>query len=398
MGKHFVIIDEHIVNKSGHYYTYNKSCIQIFEQLGYTTHLYGQQALLPQIVSELKATPHFAIKSKPWYRSIPILGAIIYRIGFWQNMQRQITDVLNKHNASNAVYFFPNVYWYNILPIVKAISNTSNPCVLLLRNPLSEFLQEPQAFAPIITKLMKYAFGKVMLNKNVKFATDSEVIAQEYLQWHPQSSIAVLPIPHVPHEPIVPLNASSAVNIYAPGVMRLEKGAQFIAQGLHTFAQQYPQWHSSVTIQAQFFGDKEYNEMQAVQQQLQQLPFTVQILGSLDTETYKNTFAHAHILLIPYDPNCGYRARTSGILAESIASGKVFVTSQHTWMSLQANKYNIGACVPYNDAKAFADGLHQLLINFEQEQQKVLNVVPHWLAFHSHQGFAKVFMGVLDRQ
>jgi hypothetical protein len=395
--KKIVIIDEHIKTKSGHYYTYNKSTFQAFIPNGFNYALYGNAALLYEIGEELNGVNHFNFNTSKWYRKIPILGALLYRAYFWRTLGKQLKAVLAKE-GNTGLLFFPNVYWYNILPYTNNLFSIQQPTTLLLRNSINEFNQEPKLFRSIIKKLVHSQLKKLASNKFINIVSDSEVISNEYNGLNLGSTCTTLPIPHVQAGNVSNASKNSLINLYVPGAMRLEKGTSFINKSLKIFCNKYPSQAKNIQLTTQFFGDTEKEELDSLKLQLSSLPINNEFLGSLSSEAYTAAFNKADIILIVYNPACGYSYRTSGILAEAIAAEKPFITSNNTWMSLQAKKYNIGKMVDYNNYENFADELFNLITNIETEKNKVSLGKNEWLNFHSKQNFYSTYINNITKE
>jgi hypothetical protein len=389
--KKLVIIDEYIKNKSGHYYSYNKSTFEAFTKHNYTCKLYGNTQLLDDIATELNGIKYFSFTTMPWYRKIPILGAILYRIYLWNSVRKQIEDALSEELEPNTQIFFPNLFWYNALPYAGALKKVQQPTTVLLRLSINEFFQEPPLFRPLIKKLVHAQMRKLARNKFVYVVSDSEVISAEFNKLNLGKTCTTLPIPHVEDAAVEVHKKDDYFNLYLPGVMRLEKGAEFVLKALKCFCEKYSDVAPNIKLTTQFFGDGEKAQLDVIKSQLLQLPIKNEILGSLSTTEYKATFQKADCVLIVYNPDCGYRFRTSGILAEAIAAEKPFITCTDSWMSLQANKFGIGQAVEYDNDSQLASTILQLMNTLETEANKVAQGKKAWLAFHSKQNFYEVF-------
>ena len=94
--KNIIIIDEQFEKIEGHFYEYDKSVMELLEHHGCKTVIYGHHNMLQAFQEELGAVPWFTINPKSKIRKIPVLGAVIYRAGFWKKYKKEIyISILN---------------------------------------------------------------------------------------------------------------------------------------------------------------------------------------------------------------------------------------------------------------------------------------------------------------
>src|SRR4051812_3887587 len=118
--KTLVIIDEQFEKIDGHPYEYNKSVSQIFRQKGFDVKIFAHKNLSEALQQELNAGAYFSFKNNTVIRKIPVLGNFIYRYTFWKKYVKELKALFDELRPDDHyLFFFPNVYWYNILPISK---------------------------------------------------------------------------------------------------------------------------------------------------------------------------------------------------------------------------------------------------------------------------------------
>lgn len=378
-----VIIDEVLERFTGHPYAYDKAVQEIFEHRNWSVPVYGHASMLPEIANELKAHPHFNINTQSSIRKIPVLGAILYRWGFWKDYQQYLEQILIQHPTG--VLFFPNVYWYNILPIARVLASTQRRAALLYRTSIYDTIGLPKSAISITQWLIAHSVKLLTANAHVHYCTDSEVIANEWENKY-KHKMAVLPIPHLTiNRKPEGLGYTDKITLYLPGGMRLEKGAAMLTEAMELLAKSQPELLSRVILVTQFPAKDE--QLAPFKNRLEQLPINNQFLSHLSTEEYNYRLATADVILIPYQVGEGYRARTSGILAEAIASAKPFITTDGTWMSLQARKYDTGLVIADGQPQQLADAIVQLVNNYSHYEAKAATACDAWMNAQSEDVF-----------
>jgi glycosyltransferase involved in cell wall biosynthesis len=392
--KTLVIIDEDFRTFEGHPYDYNKSVQRMFEKEGFRVIIYGHQEMLPDFVTELGARPMFSFNRKSSIRKVPFVGSILYRLSFWRMYRRQLKRLIGEVSSNHFDYylFFSNVYWYNILPIARGLRNVKRPAAILYRTSIFDALGQPGFLQPSIVSMVKGAVRLMSKNKNIHYTTDSDVIKEE---WEREFNLPmdVLPFPHLArHGNVDKTRAKGIVRLYLPGGMRLEKGAALLTEALELLVQQYPDVAGNVEMVAQFSGKDEL--LNSFRDRIAALPIKKDLLAYLTTEEYNEQLARADVILLPYIASEGYRARTSGILAEAIASAKPFITTENTWMSNQAEKYNTGIIVKERPAD-LAAAINQIVKDYSIYAEKAVSALGKWEKNQSEEAFINILKKAL---
>lgn len=166
------------------------------------------------------------------------------------------------------------------------------------------------------------------------FYTDSIQLTQQYEKLGVKFD--TLPIPHTISKP--ELNkSSSSINVTYLGDARTEKGYHHLPHIIQDLWDDYVQPKKiSFTIQSYFNLTESEPKTIVAFHQLQNFPSdkVKLILSPLDQEKYQNLLIGSDIVLLPYD-QVNYYARTSGILAESLGCGIPVVVPAGTWMARQ---------------------------------------------------------------
>jgi len=396
--KKLIIIDEYFVDMVGHYYEYNKSVQEIFAAHNIESVIYANSRLDPKIQKELGAIPFFDGLPKNKLNKIPVLGQLINRARFWRSLYKKFIELYKKESDSETVFFFTTVVWYNVLAVALAAARSKRKSILLYRLSVTEHPGLPPSLWKMGDRLYKYTFKKLSHNKNIRFVTDSDVIAAECNEkFH--CDMRALPIPHIKDdnkntstETIDPL---TTYNVYAPGAIREEKGIEFITSAFEYLAQVKHPVLEQITLITQYNESADKVRNAEIRARLEKVPVKNIFLGNLTTEAYNQQLNGAHIVLIPYSIAHGYKARTSGIMSETIAACKPFITTKDSWMSIQSEKYDTGLSITYNSNEEFAAALVELTSNYDVYKQKALKAKAGWLAYHSPQNFYKLLAGVI---
>lgn len=389
-----IIIDEFIENKVGHYYEYDKTVIESLQLKNIECKLYVKDTISDDIKEELKAIPFFTYNPNSWLRNIKVIGAFLYRFKTWNSISKQIQAIILKEFevGKDISFFIPNIFWYNVLPYALAFSKQKVPVSLLYRTSVLEAIDISQTFKPLIIKLYNYSFKLFSKNSQLRFVTDSEVIATQFTEKY-KSPMTVLPIPHVfeMDDLYVEKTNLDKFKLYLPGGARIEKGVECITEAIEKIKIIHPEILDKIVVVMQFFGDKEKVELDILKERIINTGCETLFLGKLSSEEYKMHYGLAEIILIPYLNSRGYKARTSGVLAEAIAACKPFITSKDSWMDCQVKNYQTGVSVTDTNSNELAEGIIEIISNYSLYKSNAINAKNAWLKFHSKENFYKIY-------
>ena len=109
--------------------------------------------------------------------------------------------------------------------------------------------------------------------------------------------------------------------------------------------------------------------------------------GELDRDTYFDRLDASDIALMPYDPSY-YSGRTSGVLTEALAFGKVCVVPKETWMARQLEDgHGTGGAFREFKPDAIARTLLRVTERFDPMSARAATLIEPWRALHSTDGF-----------
>ncbi|WP_118974883.1 glycosyltransferase [Taibaiella koreensis] len=387
-----IIIDEYLVDKGGHHYEYNRAVQELLQQHGIETEIYGNIKLEPHVARELNAKPYFKGLPANFLNRIPLVGRLWNRATFSRTMYRKLVALYRAEIHTDAVFFYTTTVWYNVLPVALAASRSKQQSLLLFRYPISELVGMPAFLNKWGLRLYDFAFGKLIKSGKAIFFTDSNVIADECNHRY-HCNMSVLPIPHV-KEPIVShtvekMPPGNRFRLYAPGPVRVEKGIGLILDAAAKMSRERHPLLDQITLVIQAnAGDQDLNT--AVETRLKESHISYELLGNMSSEAYAQQLSQADIILIPYLVSHGYRARTSGVLSETIAACKPFITSKGSWMNAQSAAYHTGISIPDNDPNALIQALETITENYSTFRSEAEQAKLAWLAFHSTNNFYKI--------
>lgn len=391
--KKLVILDEYLDSKVGHYYEYDKTVIQSLALKGVSSALYAKSTVDKDIQEELSCIPWFHHNPGMWIRKIKVLGALMYRFSSWHKTADQIRGVVRKEARDGMELFFvPNILWYNIIPYALAFGNTSHHVKLLFRTSVNDVIDVGFPFKQLIPSIYTFCIARLRRNPNVSFVTDSEVIAEEFTRKF-NHRMEVLPIPHVFEVGNTSgRNIRAPFRLYLPGAARIEKGIVLITKALELLDKKNPPFMKRIQLCIQIFGDKEKEELESCAKVLRSLSCEVLFYGKLSSEEYKEQFSRADVILIPYLNDKGYKARTSGVLAEAISTAKPFITAKDSWMDTQVKRYCTGYAIQDSSVEELAVAIEHVIDSYASYKTKAEQAKDLWLSFHSKERYAEVFL------
>lgn len=399
--KRLVVIDEYFARMTGHYYEYNKSVQQIFAARGVDVKIYANRSLDRKIADELGAEPSLPGLQRNSLNKIPVLGSLINRLLFWRRLYRSLIALYRAEAAPDTVFFFTTVVWFNVLPVVLAALRSGRTSVLLYRLSVTEHPHPglPAALNSMGDWLYRYTFRKAAGHSHIRFCTDSDVIADECNRLF-HCGMITLPIPHIQATelPVQSPKSGAKLTVHAPGAIRTEKGIDFIAAAFAHMAATGNPVLQRIRLVTQYSASGDTHLNQRIQHSLRAVPVEQEMLGDLSTQAYNDQLLADDIVLIPYSIEHGYRARTSGIMSETIAACKPFITTAGSWMSLQGEKYNTGMAIPYGDVEAFAQALSEVVDHYQAYATRAIAARSGWLAYHSKENFYHLFMSMVDKK
>jgi hypothetical protein len=192
----------------------------------------------------------------------------------------------------------------------------------------------------------------------IRLYADTEDLASQYDALVPGLGVAVLPIPHcLPSgraaEHFTTLGPRRVVYL---GDARGEKGFHLLPKLVDAVAGRlFPDQRARFVVQcnASVAGDEP--ELAQARRRLAAYPTNqVELItDQLDLSQFHNLICSSDIVLLPYDRRA-YARRSSGILVQALAAGRVVVVPAGTWMARQADP---AAAVLFEDEAGLADAV-----------------------------------------
>ncbi|MFA6502208.1 MAG: glycosyltransferase [Parachlamydiales bacterium] len=200
-------------------------------------------------------------------------------------------------------------------------------------------------------KLIHYFFEKILDKKNVKYLTDSDLIAKLNGEYYIRK-FNVFPIPHT-NNFVIPSNDSrkkteleKKLFWWPGGLIRKEKGLDVIQK----IAKLLKQQDNINIVLAEAAHEFVRNEN------------FVYIPTYLTREGYLEWMGKSDLILLPYVGE-SYQYKTSGIFVESICFGNIPVVSDNTWMAHELKKFNLDELVLNWEDNSIIEKLRTITLN-----------------------------------
>ena len=362
----FILIDNSIVDSSGHHYQYAAHCLAAAKELGYE--------------------PILAINKKNNMTKMPWKIFGIFTSTFWmydkyEPVIMKLYHKLEKVNNKILNFIILDIFGYFLIKkllnktkivefakdtqeLLKQIDLTEGDMIFLPTSGLVEMfgILECAKMNPSCKKtswhflfrrninmgspdtdssylklhLMRKVF-QIFIKKltfQAYFYTDSIQLTQQYeklgVKFH------TLPIPHTISKPKLK-KSSTTINVTYLGDARTEKGYNYLPHVVQDLWHDYVKSEKiSFTIQSYFNINQEESRTIVAFHELQNFPpdKVRLILNPLDQDKYQNLLTDSDIMLLPYD-KVNYYARSSGILTESLGCGIPVIVPAGTWLARQ---------------------------------------------------------------
>jgi glycosyltransferase involved in cell wall biosynthesis len=301
----------------------------------------------------------------------------------------ELVEALDKYKFGAGDVIFAHMITAAALPLwalfASRISHKKNGSeLILLFRYTCNWMSPNHIRCKIYFRLLERAFSK----GGIRGATDSALLAAEYSK-HLILPLVVYPIPHIQLSSIIPLMKpdNSPLKCVSLGNARAEKGIIEIIEAIRI-------------INKDGFGNKFHFDLQVndpdefcgeeIKKFINESPANVNFHGSaLSPQQYEKLLNDADVVLAPYW-NDIYFSRTSGIMLEALAIGKIIVSTKDTWMEKELIKFD-AACeiIPNRDHRALANALLKIIECFEQYLPKTVMAAKKAREFHNSHVMAK---------
>lgn len=192
----------------------------------------------------------------------------------------------------------------------------------------------------------------------LRLYADTEDLAEQYAALVPGLHVAAIPIPHC----LPSTHADGSAR--APGPLRIvylgdardEKGFHLLPDVVDGLAGRFfPERRARFILQGNISVAGDSPVLSAARERLAAYPRdrVELITEQLDVAAFHDLVRSADIMLLPYDAHA-YERRSSGILMQALAAGRVVVVPAHTWLARQVDP---AASVRFGGTTSLADAV-----------------------------------------
>lgn len=233
-----------------------------------------------------------------------------------------------------------------------------------LRGSLSRLAESPSAMAAL------------------RLYADTAALAQQYEILAPGVRFDVMPIPHCLPAREVGHRREGPLRIVYLGDARDEKGFQFIPEVVEVVGRRFfADARVRFVLQANIGAAGDSSLLVAARDRLAAYP-TAQvelISDQLSISAFHDLLWSADIVLLPYDREA-YRRRSSGILIQALAAGRVVVVPAGTWMATQIDPE---AGVTFDGPADLGNVLVTAVDRWPELSRRAQERAPIWCAEHN---------------
>lgn len=180
----------------------------------------------------------------------------------------------------------------------------------------------------------------------------------------------------------------SGVAIGYVGALREEKGARLLPQVVERVLRETA--IDSFVLQVTT-PDQEFQPLHDLRDLSRSCARIELIERQLSDEEYLDLIGRLDVLVLPYSATF-YKAGSSGILMEGMASGKVIVGPDRGYLALQGRGYGGYVGVDTSSANAVVEGLLTAVRNFGSLKESAENSAQHFEAIHSPVALAEFIL------
>lgn len=178
--------------------------------------------------------------------------------------------------------------------------------------------------------LARAAVGELMSTGRTRLAANSKLLA-DHISRELEQPCALLPFPVRWPDVNLSIVPDPGIVFGFFGALRTDKGASIIATAIPKFVQRYPDTRFLVHAPRSEFDLSAISALEAIQQV--EMIYT----NFARKDDYFKQFARASCILLPYDP-IEYAYRTSGILIEALGLNRLIITTQNSWLCMEAQQ------------------------------------------------------------
>lgn len=400
------LVDNNLQNTVGHHFGYAVSLREQCLAHGCDFVAYVSASAEQRVLSNLQAQPSFTLGIHDCVPGNPFpedwgplnmmhdlsQGALLFKA--------ELEAALIRGAATRDTVFIPNAMPHQVLGLALLLKQRplyqEVKFVLMFRyaldypvGPISHRAAQPHhsridAFAIAFSSL-----NKVSKQLQVRYCTDSEALARDYLRLT-QRPLEVFPIPHtVPSidrsacSAMVPPKQRGRIRVVFLGDAREEKGFELLAGLVEVVLQAHGLDAVEFVLQA-FLSSDVHRAMRPSIERLERLQGErVRIIAKpLEEPDYFALLESCDVVLLPYDA-VTYRSRTSGPFVEALSNGRPVVVPQGTWMSEQLGNSGAGVVFSSGNLESLGVALVQAVHQLPQLQEAACAMSETYRAFHN---------------
>jgi glycosyltransferase involved in cell wall biosynthesis len=177
--------------------------------------------------------------------------------------------------------------------------------------------------------------------RTLRLYADTDDLARQYGELVPGLTVGIVPIPHClpSREATATIRKPGPLRIVYLGDARDEKGFHLLADVVDTLAKRlFPSGRGRFVFQANVSVAGDSMAQASARRRLAAYsPSEVELITEeLPISTFHDLLNDADIVVLPYD-SASYARRSSGILAQALAAGRVVIVPAGTWMARQVH-------------------------------------------------------------
>ncbi len=395
------IIDSALLDKRGHHYEYVRSVYDEWVHRGLPATVYCHREAEADIVRYFGAKGIFSRSLHARCTPVPGLGKMNLLVNFLVTnfvFSRDLQGIAPSVDTPDDICFFHTIdpnQLFGLHAWYRSIRKESRPRVALIFRLSPGENPETRRYSTLLYRLFFRAILSTAEGK-IFFFSDSEELAGEY-ERAAGVRVSVLPIPHLPEvETMAEGRRNGKVRIAYLGDARVEKGYHLLPRVIEkTLARR---GNVRFIVQSNVSGEPPGEVTRAIER-IKAFPGDVDCIDRpLESGEYYGVLRDADIVLLPYSPDM-YRARTSGILAETIAFGKPAIVPGGTWMARQVAQYGeCGVVMRGYDEESLSDAIETMMGNLEEYGARARAASGRWWRFHNPGTYVDLLIGAMGER
>ena len=294
------------------------------------------------------------------------------------------------------VVFVPTITADELFGLMTLIDSKSVAARLtyhvVLRRDAAE-MDRPAGMQPAISALFDLIGNAPPLRDAIRFYCDTAQLCEDFKKIAPSAvSFELLPIPYPEFRPDAEAlgrwSRHASPRLAYLGGARTEKGFHLLPAAEKSVAD--AGFSATWLLQAPVNTDLEEPDVAHARRALLGLnTASVQIIDAeLSSSEFQSLLEAADIILLPYQPQA-YRSRSSGILVQALAAGKVVVVPSGTWLSSEtAGK----GAVEFGAASDFAHAVVRAVERLSDLKQEAKSRARSYSTYHKASTLVEILL------